>query len=674
MIAASSISLVAQSADLAVNATASPTSVPDGTNLTYTFSVVDQGPNDSAGDVLTTTVPPGSTFQSFTTTNGNCTTPAVGSGGTFQCSRVGNLLSGHSWGPITLVVKVNGTPGSTLTDTVSVSSTTQDPVGSNNSFTTNVPIQAQADLAVSIAANPSPVPNNSQLVYTYSVVNNGPDSSDGDTLTANLPAGTTFQGYTTTNGTCTTPNVGAAGSFQCTRSATLLSAHSWGPITLTLNVDASSTTLTDTATISATTLDSNTTNDSATSTVSVQSEVMLMGMHYHYTTTPPTDTTFALPTDVLRNWDMAYSTWAGIQPSSPTSYNWSSLDYWLNKLEAATPKGQLLFNLGRPASWATKSTDTNCGTSTPGSCHPPYDIDSANACAAPATGTGNCIWKTWVYNVIAHVKSVAPDVFIHFEVWNEPNANYWLPNNDYAHMVRLQTDAYNVIHANCDHCDLHSPAPQGSSAQTWMGAYLAAGGNKNVDAIDWHPYGSNTPEARIGYVDNMKSVMSSNGVGSKSLWATEWYWSNCTGMNDDTEAAFLARTFIVLDWKGVAGAIWYAYEDNMFDNGPATCGVTYSGQHKDAIAYKQVYSWLKGNTASCTNSGTVYSCAVSRPTDSSYNGKIQWDTSSTTTRSWSATGFTQWRQIDASTIHPTNGAASITPTTTGNKPIILENK
>jgi len=128
-------------ADLRATASASPNPVSHGANLTYTFTAVDNGPDSSNGDTVTTTLPSGTTFVSFTTTNGTCTTPPVGGTGTFQCVRTGSLLSGHTWGPITLTVNVNGAAGSTLTDTLTVTASTVDPVSSNNTATTSVTVQ-----------------------------------------------------------------------------------------------------------------------------------------------------------------------------------------------------------------------------------------------------------------------------------------------------------------------------------------------------------------------------------------------------------------------------------------------------------------------------------------------------------------------------------------------------
>jgi uncharacterized repeat protein (TIGR01451 family) len=127
-------------ADLALSAFASPNPVPHGSNLTYTYSVFNKGPDPSDGDTLITTLPSGTTFASFSTTNGTCTHPAVGGTGTFKCTRSTPLLKGHGWGPVTLTVHVNASSGTTLTNTAKVSAKTQDVFQANNSKTVSVKV------------------------------------------------------------------------------------------------------------------------------------------------------------------------------------------------------------------------------------------------------------------------------------------------------------------------------------------------------------------------------------------------------------------------------------------------------------------------------------------------------------------------------------------------------
>jgi len=127
-------------ADLSLTASPSPIPVTHGANLTYTYAVTNKGPDSSDGDTLNTSIPSGTSFVSFTTTTGKCFPPAVGGTGAFTCTRGSLLLAGHSWGPITLTVKVNTASGGTVSNFAKVTAKTQDVNTSNNSASTTVSV------------------------------------------------------------------------------------------------------------------------------------------------------------------------------------------------------------------------------------------------------------------------------------------------------------------------------------------------------------------------------------------------------------------------------------------------------------------------------------------------------------------------------------------------------
>jgi len=120
---------------------ASPNPVTHGSNLTYTLSVYNNGPDVSDGDTITDVLPAGTTFVSYSTTNGTCTHPAVGYGGTFKCTRSTGLNKGSYWGPVKLTVRVNAAAGTTLKNTASVAAKTQDVYPGNNTATVYVKVQ-----------------------------------------------------------------------------------------------------------------------------------------------------------------------------------------------------------------------------------------------------------------------------------------------------------------------------------------------------------------------------------------------------------------------------------------------------------------------------------------------------------------------------------------------------
>lgn len=117
-------------ADVGVSIGATPNPVRTGTTLTYTITVSNFGPSAATGVVLTEQLPAESKFVSYKTSNGTCTAPAPGATGTLTC-QLGSLPVGST--STDVVVKVVA-PGSTsVTNTATVTSTSNDPNLANNS-------------------------------------------------------------------------------------------------------------------------------------------------------------------------------------------------------------------------------------------------------------------------------------------------------------------------------------------------------------------------------------------------------------------------------------------------------------------------------------------------------------------------------------------------------------
>ena len=120
------------SANLAVALTDSPDPVKTGRRLNYNATVTNVGPAAGTSTVLTDTLPNGVTLISATSSQGSCTVADR----TVTCA-LGSIIQGSS-----VSVKIVVAPASVgqIDNTVSVSSTTADPVTANNvsSVTTTV--------------------------------------------------------------------------------------------------------------------------------------------------------------------------------------------------------------------------------------------------------------------------------------------------------------------------------------------------------------------------------------------------------------------------------------------------------------------------------------------------------------------------------------------------------
>ncbi len=122
----------------------------------------------------------------------------------------------------------------------------------------------EADLAITKADSPDPVITGSDLTYTVTVTNNGPDAATSVTVTDNLPAETTFVSCSSTGGgVCSGSNNNRTVTF-----ASLASGQS-ETITFVANVNCSvadGTEINNTATVSSFTPDPDPANNSATAT------------------------------------------------------------------------------------------------------------------------------------------------------------------------------------------------------------------------------------------------------------------------------------------------------------------------------------------------------------------------------------------------------------------------
>jgi uncharacterized repeat protein (TIGR01451 family) len=183
-------------ADLGVTVTASPSPVVEGGTLTYKIIVTNNGPGQASNVVVTQQLPAGATFVSASPGQGTFSPPA---NGVLNVS-LGSVAPGSAVATIVVVTAGQaGIPPNQVTadTTVDVTGDQIDPDLTNNEAKVSVPVLPSADLAVTVAADPSPVLANSPLTYTVAVTNNGPDPATNVSIVDILPTGVTLDGAPT---------------------------------------------------------------------------------------------------------------------------------------------------------------------------------------------------------------------------------------------------------------------------------------------------------------------------------------------------------------------------------------------------------------------------------------------------------------------------------------------
>ncbi len=277
-------------ADLQVTANnGAPTPIATGAQITFTQTVINNSTVNAANaPSVVQTIPAGTTYVSFTRTGGtgtwNCSGVAVGGTGTLTCTRSA-AMPASSTATFAFIVQVDPETagGSTITDTVSINSTTTDPNPGNNSLLSNTITVAGADLSMtqvaSAAAVDTVVPN-STITYTETVTNNGPNAAVTAVLYQATPPNTTFASMNPPAGwTCgTLPAAGATGQVICTDGANLNSGTTTTAFTYKVTVNpgptpaapAAGTTIVNSADVTSTTTDPVVSNNATTTSVLVE--------------------------------------------------------------------------------------------------------------------------------------------------------------------------------------------------------------------------------------------------------------------------------------------------------------------------------------------------------------------------------------------------------------------
>ena len=253
-----SLTVVADNADLSMSKSVSPTALVAGQTATYTLRVANAGPGSAASVVATDSIPAGLTLLSASGSGWSCAETAP----TVRCS-LPALAAGASAAPVTITVAVDeeASASGSVSNTATVSSDTPDPDPSNNTSTVDAPLDRSADLAISKWHEGPAIPG-STITYSLGVRNEGPSDATGVTVTDRLPDYLQLVSASGEGWTCTS-------DVTCTLSGSLTAGSSAESITLVAEVLATAPAeVTNTASVSGNEPDPTPANNTATDTAS----------------------------------------------------------------------------------------------------------------------------------------------------------------------------------------------------------------------------------------------------------------------------------------------------------------------------------------------------------------------------------------------------------------------
>lgn len=169
-------------ADILIQKTVDNTTPCMGDIITYKITVTNAGPDTAENVSVTDTW---SNYLNLISAN-----PSQGSfNATSHIWTIGSLTHGAS---VTLTILANALQTGLISNTATVTSTTEDPNTENNNSTATINVEPCIDLDVTKAVdNPNPKVGQN-VVYTITVTNNGPNNATGVKLVDLLPAGLIF--------------------------------------------------------------------------------------------------------------------------------------------------------------------------------------------------------------------------------------------------------------------------------------------------------------------------------------------------------------------------------------------------------------------------------------------------------------------------------------------------
>ena len=317
------------------------------------------------------------------------------------------------------------------------------------------------------------------------------------------------------------------------------------------------------------------------------------GLHIHRAAT-----TTAWPESKFGSWRLmdAYVIWPNLEPEKG-KWDFSKLDLYVKQAEGAGV--EILLPLAFSPRWASARPDENSPYG-PGNAAEPAQIED---------------WRNYVRTVATRYKGRVR----HYELWNEVNTGFYTGSQE--KLIELAQEAYRILKEIDLGNVLVSPSVVGAGKHLiWFDDYLRKGGAKYLDVVGYHFYvPAESPEAMLGLVKAVKTIMAKNGVSDKPLWNTEtgWWVANTDGtpetgvaqgwkrLTPDEAAAYVSRALILGKAAGFGRFYWYSWDHKWMGLiEPASKATKPAGR-----AYDQTYKWLSGSTLlGCSQSGSIWKC------------------------------------------------------------------
>jgi len=172
-------------------------------------------------------------------------------------------------------------------------------------------------------------------------------------------------------------------------------------------------------------------------------------------------------------------------------------------------------------------------------------------------------FSRWAAAAVNHFR----DSNLIWEIWNEPNINFWRPAPDINQYLKLALKTCRAIKTTVPNSIIIGPA---TSQIPWpfLESFLSSGILEFIDGVSVHPYRdySRSPETAMAdywKLSEMIGHYTPEGKEKIPVISSEWGYSSATnGVSVETQAAFIVRMQLTSLLSDIPVTIWYDWKND----------------------------------------------------------------------------------------------------------------
>ena len=246
--------------------------------------------------------------------------------------------------------------------------------------------------------------------------------------------------------------------------------------------------------------------------------------------------------------------WAGIERQK-RQYSWSEYEELLSNLDQRGMRAVFILDYSNPL-YEEQVTSTN-----------PLTHQSHQTTASPQHPQSVAAFARWAAAAAEHFHGR----HVLWELWNEPNIDFWSPKPDGHQYTTLALRACQAIRQADPQATIIGPA---TSTFPWdfLETFLSSGVLDYLDGVSVHPYREprRGPETATADYQRLRQLIERYAPANKKqklpILSGEWGYSSWErGVSLDTQAAFLARQQLINLLNGVPLSIWYDWKNDGND-------------------------------------------------------------------------------------------------------------